>query len=44
MGVTAWGDTLREAHRRAYMAVEQIHFDGVYFRPDIAQKAFVDNQ
>jgi phosphoribosylamine---glycine ligase len=44
LGVTAWGDTLREAHRRAYMAVEQIHFDGVYYRPDIAQKAFVDKR
>jgi phosphoribosylamine--glycine ligase len=44
LGVTAWGDTLKEAHSRAYMAVERIHFDGVYYRPDIAQKAFVDNR
>jgi phosphoribosylamine---glycine ligase len=36
LGVTAMGDTLSAAKRRAYDAVEKIEFDGSYFRRDIA--------
>ena len=35
LGVTATGDTLSAAKRRAYDAVERIEFDGSYFRRDI---------
>jgi phosphoribosylamine---glycine ligase len=36
LGVTARAETLAQANRRAYAAVEKIHFEGAYFRPDIA--------
>jgi len=39
LGVTALGQTLPEAKRRAYNAVEKINFDGMYFRKDISDKA-----
>ena len=39
LGVTALGDTIAEAKERAYEAVSKIHFQGAYFRTDIAQKA-----
>jgi len=35
LGVTAIGDTLSAARKRAYEAVEKIEFDGSYFRHDI---------
>jgi phosphoribosylamine--glycine ligase len=35
LGVTALGDTLLAAKRRAYDAVAKIEFDGSYFRHDI---------
>jgi phosphoribosylamine---glycine ligase len=35
LGVTAVGDTLSAARKRAYEAVDQIAFDGSYFRRDI---------
>jgi phosphoribosylamine---glycine ligase len=35
LGVTAVGDTLLTAKRRAYDAVDKIEFDGKYFRRDI---------
>ena len=35
LGITATGDTLSAAKRRAYDAVERIEFDGSYFRRDI---------
>jgi phosphoribosylamine--glycine ligase len=35
LGVTAVGDTLMAAKRRAYDAVDKIEFDGCYFRRDI---------
>lgn len=34
--VTALGDSLADARDRAYDAVERIHFDGAFFRRDIA--------
>ncbi len=38
LGVTALGDTLAEAARRAYAAVGQLHFEGMYCRRDIGAK------
>ena len=39
LGVTAWAKDLKSAQAAAYAAVEKIHFDGAYFRRDIAAKA-----
>jgi phosphoribosylamine--glycine ligase len=39
LGVTALGNTIADAQKRAYEAVEKIHFDGAYYRHDIAGKA-----
>jgi phosphoribosylamine--glycine ligase len=39
LAVTAWGDTLKEAHDRVYQITEQIHFNGGFCRRDIGQKA-----
>ncbi len=36
--VTALGDDLADAQKKAYQAVEKIHFDNCYFRRDIADK------
>ena len=39
LGVTALGDTVKEAKQRAYRAVDIIKFDDAYCRRDIADKA-----
>jgi phosphoribosylamine--glycine ligase len=39
LGVTALGDTLAQAKLRAYEAVARIHFQGAFYRRDIADKA-----
>ena len=39
LGVTARGDGVAAARRRAYEAVEAIHFEGMHFRRDIANRA-----
>ncbi len=39
LGVTALGDTLAEAKKRAYEAVEKISFAGGFYRKDIGDKA-----
>jgi phosphoribosylamine--glycine ligase len=39
LGVTALGDDLRQARDRAYAAIDQIHFDGMYCRRDIGWRA-----
>jgi phosphoribosylamine--glycine ligase len=39
LGVTALGETLADAKRRAYEAVARIHFQGAFYRRDIADKA-----
>ncbi len=39
LGVTALGANIAAAKTRAYEAVERIHFDGAYYRHDIADKA-----
>ena len=39
LGVTALGTNIAAAKARAYEAVGRIHFDGAYYRRDIADKA-----
>ena len=39
LGVTAIGNTFTEAKRRAYAALEKIHFDGMHYRKDIGHQA-----
>jgi phosphoribosylamine--glycine ligase len=38
LGVTASGSDLASAVRNTYQAVEKIHFEGIHYRRDIAQK------
>jgi len=42
LGVTALGETLAEAQRRAYEAVSKIHFGGAFYRRDIGSKALTE--
>jgi phosphoribosylamine--glycine ligase len=37
--VTALGDSIKMAQRRAYQAAEQIRFDGMQYRHDIGHRA-----
>ena len=39
LGVTAAGDSLKEALDRAYQALAEIHFEGIYYRRDIGHRA-----
>ena len=39
LSVTALGQTIAEARRRAYRAMESIHFEGMHYRKDIAHQA-----
>jgi len=39
LSVTASGDSLREAQKRAYRAVDEIDFRDMYYRSDIGKKA-----
>jgi phosphoribosylamine--glycine ligase len=39
LGVTARGDSVREAQRHAYAAAARIEFEGRHLRQDIAQRA-----
>ncbi|MDA8106088.1 MAG: phosphoribosylamine--glycine ligase [Nitrospiraceae bacterium] len=39
LGVTATGNTIAAAKKRAYEAVEKIHFRGMHYRKDIAGRA-----
>jgi len=39
LGVTALGQTIADAKKRAYETVDKIKFDGAYCRRDIADKA-----
>ena len=39
LGVTAWHPGLKEAINRVYRAIEEINFEGCYYRRDIANKA-----
>jgi len=44
LGVTALGSSIMEARRRAYAAMQQIHFDGMHYRKDIAHQAVVSDE
>ncbi|MFN2363270.1 MAG: phosphoribosylglycinamide synthetase C domain-containing protein [Halarsenatibacteraceae bacterium] len=39
MAVTALGNSFEEVINKAYAGVRKIHFDDLYFRNDIGQKA-----
>ena len=39
LSVTALGNTTAEAKKRAYEALEKIHFEGMHFRKDIGRQA-----
>jgi len=39
LGVTALGKDISAAKRNAYKAIEKVHFDGMHYRKDIADKA-----
>lgn len=39
LGVTALGNDIREAREKAYRAIDKIHFDGMHYRKDIADRA-----
>ena len=39
LGISAVGNTLKEALKKAYKAIEKISFDGMYYRKDIGQSA-----
>jgi phosphoribosylamine--glycine ligase len=39
LGVTALGESLRQAQRAAYAAVADVHFDGMQYRTDIGHRA-----
>ena len=43
LGVTALGQTIKDAKKRAYEAVDMIQFEGAYYRSDIADKAIRRN-
>ena len=40
LSVTGMGTTLREAVDRAYEGVKKISFEGMFYRKDIAHRAF----
>lgn len=44
LGVTALGDTLENALKKSYDAVEKIHFEGAHYRRDIGKRALVANK
>ena len=39
LSVTALGNTIADAQKRAYQALDKIHFEGMYFRKDIGHQA-----
>ncbi len=39
LGVTALGNTIKDAQRRAYDAMKMIHFEGMHYRTDIGRQA-----
>lgn len=44
LGVTALGDTLENALKKSYDAVEKIHFEGAHYRRDIGKRAIEANK
>ena len=43
LGVTAVGDSFKAARDRAYSAVDRIHFEGMHYRTDIAERVIRDS-
>lgn len=43
LGVTSTGSSIEQAQKRAYAAAEKIHFDGMHYRKDIADRALQRN-
>jgi phosphoribosylamine--glycine ligase len=41
LAVTALGDTIADARKRAYEAIGKIQFEGIYYRKDIGKRAMV---
>jgi phosphoribosylamine--glycine ligase len=39
LAVTALGNTIADAQKRAYQAIEKIHFEGMHYRRDIGRRA-----
>ena len=39
LGITAWDDTISKAKEKAYKGVNEIYFEDMYYRKDIALKA-----
>ena len=39
LAVTALGNTIADAQKRAYQAMGKIHFDGMHYRKDIGWRA-----
>ena len=44
LGVTALGKDIKEARDRAYEAISKIHFEGMHYRKDIANRAIKDQR
>ncbi|MEC4686534.1 MAG: phosphoribosylamine--glycine ligase [Nitrospirota bacterium] len=44
LGVTALGKDIKEARDRAYEAIGKIHFEGMHYRKDIANRAIKDQR
>ncbi|VAX27288.1 Phosphoribosylamine--glycine ligase [hydrothermal vent metagenome] len=44
LGVTALGKDIKEARDRAYEAIGKIHFEGMHYRKDIANRAIEDQR
>ena len=44
LGVTALGDSLTDALKKSYEAVENIHFDNAHYRKDIGKRALEANK
>lgn len=44
LGVTALGDSLADALKKSYEAVENIHFDNAHYRKDIGKRALEANE
>jgi phosphoribosylamine--glycine ligase len=41
LGITALGNTIADARKRAYAAIEKISFQGMHYRRDIGHRAMV---
>jgi len=39
LSVTAVGDSVKEARKKVYRAIDEIHFESMYYRKDIGSKA-----